>query len=81
MEKTLNVIGSSGTACGTCTPTGCGSCGTAPRKNETPAALSRREFGHAVLAASAGALLAGCSDTKTPGDSQRAGSHASRSFA
>ena len=64
MEKILNVIGNTGTACGTCTPKGCGSCGPAPRKNETPAALSRREFGHAVLAASASALLTGCSSQK-----------------
>jgi len=64
MEKILNVIGNAGTACGTCTPKGCGSCGPAPRKDETPAALSRREFGHAVLAASASALLTGCSTQK-----------------
>jgi L-serine dehydratase len=64
MEKILNVIGNTGTACGTCTPRGCGSCGPAPRKNETPAALSRRAFGHAVLAASAGAILTGCSAEK-----------------
>src|SRR6476660_9310125 len=70
MEKILNVIGNTGTACGTCTPKGCGSCGPAPRKNEIPAALSRREFGHAVLAASASALLTGCSSQKNaePGE-------------
>src|SRR6476661_1790669 len=70
MEKILNVIGNTGTACGTCAPKGCGSCGPAPRKNETPAALSRREFGHAVLAASASALLTGCSSQKNaePGE-------------
>ena len=67
MEKILNVIGNTGTACGTCTPKGCGSCGPAPRKNETPVALSRREFGHAVLAASASALLTGCSSQKNSG--------------
>ena len=65
MESTLKVIGSSATGCGTCKPTGCGSCGTTPHKTETPAALSRRAFGHAVLAASAGALLTGCSSEKT----------------
>jgi len=65
MENTLKVIDSSGTECGTCKPTGCGSCGTASHKNETPRALSRRAFGHAVLAASAGALLTGCSSEKT----------------
>ena len=70
MEKILNVIGNTGTACGTCAPKGCGSCGPTPRKNETPVALSRREFGHAVLAASASALLTGCSSQKNaePGD-------------
>jgi L-serine dehydratase len=66
MESTLKVIGSSGTGCGTCKPTECGSCGTAPHKTETPAALSRRAFGHAVLAASAGAILTGCSTEKAP---------------
>ena len=63
MEKILNVIGNT-TACGTCAPKGCGSCGPTPRKNETPVALSRREFGHAVMAASASALLTGCSSQK-----------------
>ena len=67
MEKILNVIGNTATGCGTCTPKGCGSCGPAPRKDETPAALSRREFGHAVLAASASALLTGCSSQKNTG--------------
>src|SRR6476660_1690292 len=64
MEKIVNVIGNTGTACGTCAPKGCGSCGPTPRKNGTPVALSRREFGHAVLAASASALLTGCSSQK-----------------
>jgi L-serine dehydratase len=66
MENPLKVIGSSGTGCGTCKPTGCGSCGTEPPKTETSVALSRRAFGHAVLAASAGAILTGCSTEKTP---------------
>ena len=35
MENPLKVIGSSGTGCGTCKPTGCGSCGTEPPKTET----------------------------------------------
>jgi L-serine dehydratase len=66
----IEVIGNQEPRVGTCTPKGCGSCGPAPRKNETPAALSRREFGHAVLAASASALLTGCSSQKNaePGD-------------
>ena len=84
MEKILNVIGNTGTACGTCAPKGCGSCGPTPRKNETPVALSRREFGHAVLAASASALLTGCSSQKNaePGDgSAPARFRASRPFA
>jgi len=66
MESTLKVIGSSEAGCGTCKPTGCGSCGTTAHKTKTPAALSRREFGHAVLAASAGALLTGCSSENAP---------------
>src|SRR4051812_28759216 len=66
MENPLKMIGSSGTGCGTCKPTGCESCGTSPQKTEIPAALSRRAFGHVVLAASAGAMLAGCSTEKTP---------------
>jgi L-serine dehydratase len=66
MESTLKVIGNSATGCGTCKPTGCGSCGTTPHKTETSVAISRRAFGHAVLAASAGAILTGCSAEKPP---------------
>src|SRR5215472_11091494 len=64
MQKTLNVISSSGSTCGSCSSGGCRTCGPAPAKNKAPQILSRREFGYAALAASAGTLLAGCSQQK-----------------
>jgi L-serine dehydratase len=65
MDKLLNVIGASGSACGSgCHSTGCSTCGPAPSKSKAPAVLSRREFGFTALAASATALLAGCSPQK-----------------
>jgi L-serine dehydratase len=63
MEKSLNVIGTVGSACGDC-KTGCATCGPAPHKREAPALLSRRDLGRAVLTAAAGALVAGCSQEK-----------------
>src|SRR6201997_494966 len=64
MEKILNVIGSSGSTCGSCSSGGCGTCAPAPGKNKAPQVLTRRKFGYAALAASAGTLLAGCSQQK-----------------
>lgn len=65
MDTTLKVIGTPTAACGSCKPTNCGTCGSGPPKTEAPAVLSRRQFGQTVLAASAGAILAGCSREKS----------------
>ena len=64
MDKLLNVINTSGSSCGICHSTGCGTCGPAPSKSKAPAVVSRRDFGYAALAASASVLLAGCSSQK-----------------
>ena len=61
MDKVLNVIGNSVSGCGGCTTSGCGTCSTTVPKIEAPTVLSRRHFGYTALAASAAALLAGCS--------------------
>lgn len=53
MATLLKVIGSSGSACGSCASSGCGTCKPAPPK------LTRREPGKSVLAVSAGAILGG----------------------
>jgi len=66
MDKLLNVINTSGSSCGGCHSTGCGTCGPAPSKSKAPAVLSRRDFGYSALAASASVLLAGCSQQKPP---------------
>src|SRR6266576_71618 len=64
MDKLLNVINASGSSCGSCHSTGCGTCGPAPSRSKAPAVLSRRDFGYSALAASASVLLAGCSQQK-----------------
>lgn len=68
MPKLLNVIGNPDSACGTCTTRGCGTCGPAVTKIDAPTPLNRRQFGYTALAASAAALLAGCSK-KEPAES------------
>jgi len=60
METPLKVIGNSGSSCGGRVSTGCGTCAPTPSRSEGPLLISRRDMGRAVLAASAGALLAGC---------------------
>src|SRR5438270_10197396 len=60
MEKLLNVIGNP-SSCGTCATTQCGTCGPTPTAAKPDSGLSRRQFSQTVLAASAGALLVGCS--------------------
>src|SRR4051812_26505136 len=69
MATPLNVIGNTAASgCGSCASSGCGTCGTAataaapaaegvlpPR---APTRLSRRQIGRALLAASAGVVLA-----------------------
>ena len=65
MEKSLNVLNTSSSACGSCNTSGCGTCESSPHTSHAPTALSRREFGYTVMAASAGALLPGCSRQET----------------
>src|SRR5579863_2498684 len=62
MDKLLNVISNSQSGCGGCNPGGCATCGPPAPKFEAPAILSRRQFGYTAFAASAVALLAGCSE-------------------
>jgi L-serine dehydratase len=57
----LKVINSPASGCGSCSTTGCGTCAPSPPKPERATLFSRRELGRAALAASAGAILAGCS--------------------
>jgi hypothetical protein len=64
MEKSLKIIGNSQSTCGTCSSTGCGTCAPTSPLTKAPATLSWREFGYAALVASAGTLLAGCSEQK-----------------
>ena len=64
MEKSLIVVNSSQSTCGSCNSSGCGTCAPAP--SVAPTSLSRREFGYAALLASAGTLLAGCSKEPAP---------------
>jgi L-serine dehydratase len=65
MENPLKVIGTSSTTCGGCHSAGCGTCGPSPHTSKAPVAFNRREFGYTVLAASASALLTGCSQQKS----------------
>jgi L-serine dehydratase len=64
MEKSLNVINTASSTCGDCNSAGCGACGSSPLTGKAPVAFNRREFGYTVLAASAGAILTGCSQEK-----------------
>ena len=64
MQKLLNILNGGASGCGGCNSTGCSTCGSAPQTTKAPAVLSRREFGYAALIASAGTLLAGCSQQK-----------------
>ena len=66
MSELLKVIGNTVSDCGDCNTSGCGTCRPAERKVVAPTNLSRRVFGQTVLAASASALLTGCSPPKTP---------------
>src|SRR5215471_2128152 len=64
MGELLKVISDSGSACGGCITTGCGTCGPVPSTDAAPVSLTRRDFGISALVASAGALLAGCSKSQ-----------------
>jgi len=65
MDNPLKVIGTSSSTCGSCNSAGCGPCGPSPHTSKAPVAFNRREFGYTVLAASASALLTGCSQQKS----------------
>jgi len=60
MKESLHVIGNS-TSCGSCAKPGCGTCQSTPAAPKPESGVSRRQFGHTLLAASAAAVLAGCS--------------------
>jgi len=57
MGKSLTVISNTGSACGGCHTTACGTCGPAPASVKEPLKLSRRQLGRVALAASAGLAL------------------------
>ncbi len=62
----LNVIGNP-SQCGGCAGTTCTTCETTPGVSKSQSGLNRRQFGHAILVASAGTLLAGCTQkSETP---------------
>jgi L-serine dehydratase len=66
MENSFKVLNSTASGCGSCHTTGCGTCAPAPPKVERTNLVSRRDLGRAALAASASAILAGCSSQQTP---------------
>src|SRR6185437_4752595 len=61
MSDPFKILGTSKSDCGDCSSTGCGTCGTSSGEAKSSTVFSRREFGRTALAASAAALLAGCS--------------------
>ena len=65
MHTLLKVIGNPKSGCGECKTTGCDTCVPSVGQSQAPAVMSRRQFGYAALAASAAAVLAGCSEKKT----------------
>ena len=62
MNNPLKVIGNSEGSCGVCSTTTCSTCSTSIPKAEAATGLSRRQFGYTALAASAAAMLAGCTE-------------------
>ena len=62
MDNPLQVIGNPKNSCGECSTGACSTCGPTIPKVEAPALVSRRQFGYTALAASAAAILAGCSE-------------------
>jgi L-serine dehydratase len=63
MDKPINDVKSIGNECGGCAATGCGERQSAPEASDAPGGLSRRELSRALAVASAGALLAGGSQS------------------
>lgn len=62
MKNPLQVIGNPNDSCGECSTGACSTCGPSIPKIEAPALLNRRQFGYTALAASAAAILAGCTE-------------------
>lgn len=65
MNSLFTIIGGSKSACDDCSSSGCGTCGSSTPKVDAPLVLTRREMGRAVFAASAAALLTGCSSKES----------------
>ena len=67
MKKILDSSDKNEIDCGSCVSKGCTSCSTSNSNSENhdPTLFTRRNFGHTVLAASAGLFLAGCGRSKT----------------
>ncbi len=68
MKKILESSGKNEIDCGSCETKGCNSCNSSIVKsdNSSHSLYTRRNFGRTVLAASAGAFLAGCSSPAKP---------------
>ena len=60
MNRSLKVLDTR-SSCGSCSSTGCQTCGPVPSVSQAPALLTRRDLGRTILGASAAALLVGCS--------------------
>jgi len=65
MSNGLPVIGNSEDSCGKCITGICSNCGPSVNKITAPIVLSRRQFSYTALAASATALLAGCTEKQS----------------
>lgn len=66
MNNTFRVLSNVQRACEPCKTTLCDTCGSTPSTAKTPSLLTRRDLGRTFLGASAAALLAGCSKSKSP---------------
>ena len=65
MHTALKVIGNPASGCSGCNTSGCGTCASPVAKSQAPTIMSRRHFGYTALAASAAAVLVGCSHKET----------------
>jgi L-serine dehydratase len=68
MKEKIESSNKNAISCGSCVSKGCTSCSTSNSnsENHAPALFTRRNFGRTMLAASAGAFLAGCSSPVKP---------------
>jgi L-serine dehydratase len=68
MKKIIESADKNETDCGRCVSKGCTSCSSSnsDSENHAPTKFTRRNFGRTMLAASAGAFLAGCSSPAKP---------------